>query len=65
MKKFGLCFQGFYKLAGVDTAIFMNTNFPKSFFYGTYKFRVMYTKNKEAYACFIFVLEVKRTWEVE
>jgi len=64
-KKSGLCFQGFYKIAGIDTDTFMNTNFPKSFFYGTYKFRVTYTKNNEVYTCFIIVLEVKRTWETE
>ncbi|KAF0754850.1 Uncharacterized protein FWK35_00018189 [Aphis craccivora] len=48
---------GFYKLSGVDTGIFMEANFPKSFFYGTYKFRIMYTKNNEVCACFIFVVE--------
>ncbi|XP_027849169.2 uncharacterized protein LOC114128784 [Aphis gossypii] len=57
--------KGFYKLANIDTDTFMNTNFPKSFFYGTYKFRVTYTKNNEVYTCFIIVLEVKRTWETE
>ncbi|XP_050053687.1 uncharacterized protein LOC126549170 [Aphis gossypii] len=57
--------KGFFKLAGIDTDTFKNTEFPKSFFYGTYKFRVMYTKNNEVYACFTFVIEVKRTWETE
>jgi len=65
-KKIGFRFQGVYIISsGIDTNVFMDANFPKSFFYGTYKFRVSYTKNNEVYACFTFVVEVKRTWETE
>jgi len=56
-------FQGVYKLSGLDTAIFSSANFPKTFFFGSYKFRLFYTKNNEVYGCFILVLELKRPWE--
>lgn len=41
------------------------SNFPKEFFYGTYKFNFMFTKNKEVHGCFILVIELKRPWEKE
>jgi len=62
-KMFDLFFQGIFKASGVDTSLFYNANFPKSFFYGTYKFRSFYTKNNEVYGCFILVIELKRPWE--
>ncbi|KAF0767852.1 Uncharacterized protein FWK35_00025647 [Aphis craccivora] len=45
--------RGVYKLSGLDTAIFSSANFPKTFFFGSYKFRLFYTKNNEVYGCFI------------
>ncbi|KAL4148715.1 hypothetical protein QTP88_002884 [Uroleucon formosanum] len=57
--------EGYYKLPGLDTAIFKSTNFPKTFFYGTYRFRARFTKNKIVYGCFIAVVEVKRPWETD
>jgi len=63
MKMFDLYFQGITKASGADTGLFYKANFPKSFFYGTYKFRYYYTKNNEVYGCFIIVIELKRPWE--
>ncbi|XP_060881271.1 uncharacterized protein LOC132952828 [Metopolophium dirhodum] len=56
---------GFYKGSGLDTADFMLTNFPKTFFYGTYRFTIYFTKNNEVYGCFTLVVEVKRPWELD
>ncbi|XP_022180916.1 uncharacterized protein LOC111041073 [Myzus persicae] len=38
-------------------------NLPRQFFYGTYKLRFQYTKNKEIYGCSTSIIEVKRLWE--
>ncbi|XP_022174010.1 uncharacterized protein LOC111036323 [Myzus persicae] len=57
--------EGFYKGPGFDTALFMSSNFPKTFFYGTYRFRAHFTKNQEENGCFGAVLEVKRPWETD
>jgi len=61
-----LCLQGFYKGSGVDTALFKSGNFPTTFFYGTYRFRIHFTKHKEfSYGCFTAVVELKRPWETD
>ncbi|CAH1714092.1 uncharacterized protein LOC114128780 [Aphis gossypii] len=54
---------GLYKLSGIDTAVFSLVNFPKTYFYGVYKFRFFFTKNNEVYGCTILVIELKRPWE--
>eukprot|EP00102_Acyrthosiphon_pisum_P027469 XP_016664679.1 PREDICTED: uncharacterized protein LOC107885542 [Acyrthosiphon pisum] len=54
---------GFYEATGIDTDLFNIANFPKTLFYGTYRFRFSYTKNNEICGCVILVLEVKRPWE--
>ncbi|XP_022174002.1 uncharacterized protein LOC111036316 [Myzus persicae] len=56
---------GFYKMKGVDSELFNISNFPKTFFYGTYRFRFYYTKNNEVYGCFMIVIEIKRPWETD
>ncbi|KAF0766097.1 Uncharacterized protein FWK35_00005067 [Aphis craccivora] len=55
--------RGFYKVSGVDTAVFSSINFSKTFFYGSYKFRFFFTKNNEVYGCFVLVIELRRPWE--
>eukprot|EP00102_Acyrthosiphon_pisum_P022430 XP_016659640.1 PREDICTED: uncharacterized protein LOC107883668 [Acyrthosiphon pisum] len=56
---------GFYKGPGINTAVFELTNFPKTFFYGTYRVTSYYTKHKEVCGCYIAVVEVKRPWETD
>ncbi|XP_025198741.1 uncharacterized protein LOC112597045 [Melanaphis sacchari] len=56
---------GYYPVVGADTSVFMDSNFPKSFFYGTYKFRVIYSKKNEVYNCFTLIVEIKRPWETD
>ncbi|CAH1720400.1 unnamed protein product [Aphis gossypii] len=50
----------FYDAPGMDISIIKNTNVPKSFLYGTYKFNVYYTRQNEIYGCQICILEIKR-----
>lgn len=51
---------------GMDTALFLKSSLPKTFFYGTYQFRLSYiSKKKEVYACIILVVEIKRPWETD
>jgi len=39
---------------------------PKQIFYGTYKYNINYTeKNGDVVACYMFVVDVKRPWEIE
>ncbi|CAI6368741.1 unnamed protein product [Macrosiphum euphorbiae] len=54
---------GLYEATGIDTDLFSTANFPKTLFYGTYRFRYSYTKKDEVYGCFIIVVEIKRPWE--
>ncbi|XP_022174005.1 uncharacterized protein LOC111036318 [Myzus persicae] len=54
---------GYYESTGIDTDVFNAANFPKTFFYGTYRLRFFCTKNNEVYGCFTVVLEIKRPWE--
>ncbi|XP_029346838.1 uncharacterized protein LOC107882394 isoform X2 [Acyrthosiphon pisum] len=56
---------GFYKGPGINTAVFELTNFPKTFFYGTYRFSAHFTKQKIVYGCFMAIVEVKRPWETD
>ncbi|XP_015369654.1 PREDICTED: uncharacterized protein LOC107165777 [Diuraphis noxia] len=51
---------GVYIFPGLDTSIFnKNTNFPKTFIYGTYKLRYFYSRKNEVYGCNIYVVEIK------
>jgi hypothetical protein len=44
----------------------LRSNFPKTFFYGTYKTRFHFTDQlNNEFGCSIFVIEVKRPWEIE
>lgn len=56
-------FQGYYPLSGFDTSNFLETNFPKTFFYGTYKLRFFYSDKTDNYGCVLVLMEVKRPWE--
>ncbi|XP_016660864.1 uncharacterized protein LOC107884034 [Acyrthosiphon pisum] len=56
---------GLYRGPGLNTDEHLFSNFPKKFFYGTYKMRVHYEKNNIVYGCITFVLEVKRPWETD
>eukprot|EP00102_Acyrthosiphon_pisum_P026891 XP_016664101.1 PREDICTED: uncharacterized protein LOC107885128 [Acyrthosiphon pisum] len=56
---------GFYKGSGINTADLMLTNFPKTFFYGTYRMSCYITKNHETYGCAKIIVEVKRPWEFD
>ncbi|CAI6348051.1 unnamed protein product [Macrosiphum euphorbiae] len=49
---------GNYTGTGVDTSLFLNTNFPKTFVYGTYRLRYSYTRNNEVCTCLIYVFEI-------
>jgi len=61
--KYGLCLQGIYRALGLKTDKNLFSNFPKKFFYGTYKMRLYYEKDNIVYGCITFVIEVKRPWE--
>ncbi|XP_025203844.1 uncharacterized protein LOC112600754 [Melanaphis sacchari] len=58
---------GFYVSKGYDLTNAINrSNFPKNFFYGTYKTSFHFTdKFNEKFSCITFVIEVKRLWETE
>ncbi|XP_060881515.1 uncharacterized protein LOC132952993 [Metopolophium dirhodum] len=56
---------GFYRAPGLNTDKNLFSNFPKKFFYGTYKMRVHYEKNNIVYGCLTFVIEMKRLWETD
>jgi len=48
---------------GADTALIMDSGFPKTFFYGLYKFHFILSKNATYYGCFVIIVEIKRPWE--
>ncbi|XP_026808080.1 uncharacterized protein LOC113550424 [Rhopalosiphum maidis] len=52
---------GIYISPGLDPLLFKESNLPKSFFYGTYKVNVYYTKNNQIFGCQAFIIEVKRS----
>lgn len=56
-------FQGIYTATGTDTALIMESNFPKTFFYGTYKIHFILSKNGTRQGCFTLLVEIKRPWE--
>ncbi|XP_022161642.1 uncharacterized protein LOC111027548 [Myzus persicae] len=51
---------GIYTYPGIDTSIFKDSNLPKTFFYGTFKFYVYYTRKNEIYGCQVFIIETKK-----
>lgn len=60
--------QGVHIVPGSNASniqdLYVDYDFPKTFFYGTYRTRVTITdKNKNIFGCFIVVVEVKRPWE--
>lgn len=57
--KCGLCLQGSYRVLGLNTDKNFFSNFPKTFFYGTYKMRFHF-ENNIVYDCIHYVIEVKR-----
>ncbi|XP_050525979.1 uncharacterized protein LOC126896876 [Daktulosphaira vitifoliae] len=55
---------GIYIMDGFDLSLIEQSNFPKEFFYGTYKFKLFYTnKNNETVGCLYLVMDIKRPWE--
>lgn len=59
-------FQGLHISTGADTSLIeKDSEFPKQFFYGTYKFHTKFLKNKDMYGCFVLIVEIKRPWEKE
>jgi len=55
-----LYFQGVYIAPGFDLSFFEKSNFPRSFFYGTYKFRIFYSKANEIFGCQLYIVDIKR-----
>ncbi|XP_060880984.1 uncharacterized protein LOC132952651 [Metopolophium dirhodum] len=56
---------GCYKSSGIRLNKNFYANLPKQFFYGTYKSRIQFTKNKVVHGCTISIIEVKRPWETD
>ncbi|XP_022174000.1 uncharacterized protein LOC111036313 [Myzus persicae] len=54
---------GTYVSSGMKKSDDFFSNLPKQFFYGTYKVRFQFTRNKMVIGCSISVVEVKRPWE--
>ncbi|XP_050526763.1 uncharacterized protein LOC126897290 [Daktulosphaira vitifoliae] len=56
--------SGFYVMKAFDISLLQEANFPKQFFYGTYKLKTYYTDtNKNIVGCSIIVVEFLRPWE--
>ncbi|XP_022161652.1 uncharacterized protein LOC111027554 [Myzus persicae] len=51
---------GIYIANGLDPSIFEQSNMPKAFFYGTYKFHAQYSRKNENFGCQVYILEFKR-----
>lgn len=50
----------------MDTSLFIEkTNIPEVFFYGSYKAKYTVTKDKKIIGCIIFVVDIKRPWELD
>lgn len=50
----------------MDTSLFIEqTNIPKMLFYELYKAKYIVSKNKNIVGCVIFVIEIKRPWEID
>ncbi|XP_022174353.1 uncharacterized protein LOC111036583 [Myzus persicae] len=56
---------GCYVSSGMKNNDELYSNLPKQFFYGTYKLRFQFTKNKIVHGCVTYILEVKRPWETD
>ncbi|XP_050443422.1 uncharacterized protein LOC126847327 [Adelges cooleyi] len=56
--------KGEYVMKGFDVNELQNTNLPKQFFYGSYKFRLYYTDyTGKIIGCLIVIVDVVRPWE--
>ncbi|XP_027842577.2 uncharacterized protein LOC126550058 [Aphis gossypii] len=51
---------GIYDAPGFDPSVLKDSNAPKVFLYGTYKFHLYFTKNNEVLGCEAYILEFKR-----
>ncbi|CAI6344630.1 unnamed protein product [Macrosiphum euphorbiae] len=51
---------GVYIGNGINESELKETNVPKTFFYGTYKFHVQYSRNNEKFGCQVYIIEFKR-----
>ncbi|XP_022182516.1 uncharacterized protein LOC111042276 [Myzus persicae] len=51
---------GVYISPGMDASLFEKANFPKTFFYGTYKFKMYQLRENEIFGCQNFVVGFKR-----
>ncbi|XP_029342811.1 uncharacterized protein LOC107884569 [Acyrthosiphon pisum] len=51
---------GVYIANGLNASILKETNIPKTFFYGTYKFHVQYSRKNEKFGCQVYIVEFKR-----
>lgn len=60
MVRIYLYFQGIYIAPGFDSAIFMNTNIPKTLIYGPMKLHIFYSRKNEVFGCQVYILEIKR-----
>ncbi|XP_050530414.1 uncharacterized protein LOC126899487 [Daktulosphaira vitifoliae] len=55
---------GTYHLKGYDLSLISQANFPKEFFYGTYKYKLFYTDDKFVeVGCFFIIFDLLRPWE--
>ncbi|CAI6343089.1 unnamed protein product [Macrosiphum euphorbiae] len=52
--------QGVFKGPGFDLLLFEKTNLPQSFFYGTYKLHMYYSRSNEIFGCQVYIIEIKR-----
>ncbi|XP_050057700.1 uncharacterized protein LOC114123685 [Aphis gossypii] len=53
--------SGTYNATGFDLSVLKDSNAPKVFLYGTYKFHLYFTKNNEVLGCQAYILEFKRS----
>lgn len=60
IKYFLIYFQGNYEAPGFDPSVLKDSNAPKVFIYGTYKFYLYFTKNNEVLGCQAYIMEFKR-----
>ncbi|CAI6368000.1 unnamed protein product [Macrosiphum euphorbiae] len=56
---------GCYKSSGIRLNKNFYANLPKQSFYGTYKSRIQFTKNKVVHGCATSVVEVNQHWETD
>ncbi|KAF0740673.1 Uncharacterized protein FWK35_00028987 [Aphis craccivora] len=52
--------SGTYIAQGFNMSLFMDTNFPKVFIYGTYRVHMYYSRKNEIFGCIVCIVEFKR-----